>query len=226
MENWTARWRRLHEAAEHLGVGPSRVRKPIRSGSLADRQACKGAPWLIQERALQSPQVREQMEEGPADPRQGTIDSAGCKRCDDYVSINGGTRKRLFGTSLGSLLPRVRAFRPTRPGPRPECRPPSWQSSTPVPPWPRAHVAPCAAKAAPSLPLVAAGPCEPRSHTASLCNCANRVACTARPPVGPGTECLSALRYATTRRRPAEACAYQRGLVPLRQTGPLCVNFD
>lgn len=67
----------LQAAAERLGVDPSRVRKLIRSGLLPARQACQGAPWLILERDLDSPQLREQLAAGtalPEDDRQGTLD--------------------------------------------------------------------------------------------------------------------------------------------------------
>ena len=64
----------LQEVAEKLGVAPSPGRKLIRSGALAARQACKGAPWLIREQDLDSPQVREQLGGWLAHPRQTTLD--------------------------------------------------------------------------------------------------------------------------------------------------------
>ena len=48
----------LQEAAEWLGVGPWQVRRLIGKKILPARQACKGAPWLIAETALDLPQVR------------------------------------------------------------------------------------------------------------------------------------------------------------------------
>ena len=47
----------LSEAAERLSVGPGVVRRLIRSGALPARQACKGAPWIIREDALDSSDV-------------------------------------------------------------------------------------------------------------------------------------------------------------------------
>ena len=49
----------LAEAAQRLEVDPWRVRRLIQRGILPARQACKGAPWLITEEALERPQVRE-----------------------------------------------------------------------------------------------------------------------------------------------------------------------
>ena len=48
----------LAEAAQRLGVDPWHVYRLIRSGVLLARQACKGAPWLIAETALDRPEVR------------------------------------------------------------------------------------------------------------------------------------------------------------------------
>ena len=47
----------LSEAAEQLGVDPVVVRRLIRSGVLPARQACKGAPWIIDKEALELPEV-------------------------------------------------------------------------------------------------------------------------------------------------------------------------
>ena len=47
----------LSEAAERLSADPATVRRLIRSGVLPARQACKGAPWIILEDALDSPDV-------------------------------------------------------------------------------------------------------------------------------------------------------------------------
>lgn len=47
----------LSEASERLSVDPATVRRLIRSGALPARQACKGAPWIIPEDALDSPEV-------------------------------------------------------------------------------------------------------------------------------------------------------------------------
>ena len=48
----------LAEAAERLGVDEWHVYKLIRSGVLPAGQACKGAPWVIDEKDLEAPQVR------------------------------------------------------------------------------------------------------------------------------------------------------------------------
>ena len=47
----------LSEAAEQLAVDPVVIRRLIRSGILAARQACKGAPWIIHREALDCPEV-------------------------------------------------------------------------------------------------------------------------------------------------------------------------
>ena len=47
----------LAEAAEQLAVDPVVIRRLIRSGILPARQACKGAPWIIQRETLESPEV-------------------------------------------------------------------------------------------------------------------------------------------------------------------------
>ena len=38
---------KLEEAAEYLSVDEKTVRRLIRSGAITARQACKGAPWVI-----------------------------------------------------------------------------------------------------------------------------------------------------------------------------------
>jgi len=48
----------LSEAAERLGVHPFVIRRLIRSGALPARQACKGAPWIIKEDAINSAEVQ------------------------------------------------------------------------------------------------------------------------------------------------------------------------
>lgn len=47
----------LSEVSERLNVDPATVRRLIRSGALPARQACKGAPWIIREDALNRPEV-------------------------------------------------------------------------------------------------------------------------------------------------------------------------
>ena len=47
----------LSEAAEQLAVDPVVIRRLIRSGILPARQACKGAPWIIQRAALDCPEL-------------------------------------------------------------------------------------------------------------------------------------------------------------------------
>ena len=47
----------LSEAAERLSADPATLRRLIRSGLLPARQACKGAPWIIREDTLNSPDV-------------------------------------------------------------------------------------------------------------------------------------------------------------------------
>lgn len=67
----------LQEAADRLGVSQWVVRRLIGKGVLPARQACKGAPWLIAESALDLPQVRAAMA-GKAplttDPNQQVLD--------------------------------------------------------------------------------------------------------------------------------------------------------
>ena len=52
------------------------MRRLIRAGILPARQACKGAPWLIAEQAIETPQVREGLlGKGPLtrDPNQQVL---------------------------------------------------------------------------------------------------------------------------------------------------------
>ena len=67
----------LSEAAERLRVSPFHLRRLIRAGILPAHQACKGAPWLIAESALATPEVREALSaKGPltGDSSQRTLD--------------------------------------------------------------------------------------------------------------------------------------------------------
>ena len=67
----------LAEAAERLGVATWQLQRLIRTGILPARQACKGAPWLIAETALETPEVRAALSgKGPltADPNQQNLD--------------------------------------------------------------------------------------------------------------------------------------------------------
>jgi len=67
----------LSEAAERLSVDPATVRRLIRSGVLPARQACKGAPWIIREDALDSPDVlagRVGRRPLSADPNQESLE--------------------------------------------------------------------------------------------------------------------------------------------------------
>ena len=43
---------KLEEAAAHLAVSEKTVRRLIHDGVIAARQACKGAPWVIDATAL------------------------------------------------------------------------------------------------------------------------------------------------------------------------------
>ena len=66
----------LQEAAAQLEVDPWHVRRLIGKKILPARQACKGAPWLIAETALDLPQVRAALAgKGPltADPNQEVL---------------------------------------------------------------------------------------------------------------------------------------------------------
>ena len=67
----------LAEAAERLGVDRVVIRRLIRSGILPARQACKGAPWIIQQDALATPEVRAELTRRrplTPDPNQTTLD--------------------------------------------------------------------------------------------------------------------------------------------------------
>ena len=50
----------LNEAADILAVSPSTIRRMIGSGLLPAQQLCKGAPWIIQEAALQQEDIRHE----------------------------------------------------------------------------------------------------------------------------------------------------------------------
>ena len=62
----------LDEAAERLSASPNLVRRLIRDGIVAARQICKGAPWVIAEKALEAPRVAAALA-GAADPKQGEL---------------------------------------------------------------------------------------------------------------------------------------------------------
>ena len=70
----------LNEAADILAVSPSTVRRMIGIGLLPAQQLCKGAPWIIQEAALQTQNVqreaicRRARIPSSHDPRQRTLD--------------------------------------------------------------------------------------------------------------------------------------------------------
>ena len=61
----------LKEAAERLSVHESTVRRLIDSGAVPARQACKGAPWVIDANALP-----ERVQDIPpaSDAQQGMLD--------------------------------------------------------------------------------------------------------------------------------------------------------
>ena len=44
----------LEEAVERLSAGPALLRRLIRARVVAARQICKGAPWVIAEKALEA----------------------------------------------------------------------------------------------------------------------------------------------------------------------------
>ncbi len=67
----------LSEAAERLDVDPVVIRRLIRSGILAARQACKGAPWIIREEALACTEVLNALSQRrplTPDPNQTSFD--------------------------------------------------------------------------------------------------------------------------------------------------------
>ena len=66
----------LSEAAKRLSVHPAVIRRLIRTGVLAARQACKGAPWIMREDALDSPDVLAGLAGRPltANPDQKSLD--------------------------------------------------------------------------------------------------------------------------------------------------------
>jgi DNA invertase Pin-like site-specific DNA recombinase len=69
----------LNEAADILAVSPSTVRRMIGIGLLSAQQLCKGAPWIIQEAALQTEEVQREATcrrariPSSRDPRQRTL---------------------------------------------------------------------------------------------------------------------------------------------------------
>ena len=62
---------KLEEAAEHLSVNEKTVRRLIRSGAIPARQACKGAPWVID-----ATNLPERVQDLPPaqNPQQETLD--------------------------------------------------------------------------------------------------------------------------------------------------------
>ena len=67
----------LAEAAERLGVATWQLQRLIRAGIVPARQACKGAPWLIAEEALETPEVQDALSgKGPltTDANQQSLD--------------------------------------------------------------------------------------------------------------------------------------------------------
>ena len=67
----------LSEVAEQLAVDPVVIRRLIRSGILPARQACKGAPWIIQREALDCPEVLAGLPKRrplTPDPKQTSMD--------------------------------------------------------------------------------------------------------------------------------------------------------
>ena len=62
---------KLEEAAKHLALGERTVRRLIQDGVIPARQACKGAPWVIDAKALP-----ERVQDIPpaSDPRQEMLD--------------------------------------------------------------------------------------------------------------------------------------------------------
>ena len=67
----------LTEVAERFQVDPFHVRRLIQSGTLPARQACKGAPWIIAQEAIDAPDIRailSQKASSELDPRQQSFD--------------------------------------------------------------------------------------------------------------------------------------------------------
>ena len=62
---------KLEEAAEHLALSEKTVRRLIQDGVIPARQACKGAPWVIDATALP-----EKVQDVPpaTDPRQEVLE--------------------------------------------------------------------------------------------------------------------------------------------------------
>ena len=59
---------KLEEAAAHLSVSEKTVRRLIRSGAIPARQACKGAPWVIDATTL--PEQAQDLPPAPARPQE------------------------------------------------------------------------------------------------------------------------------------------------------------
>ena len=67
----------LAEVAERFQVDPFHVRRLILSGTLPARQACKGAPWIISQEAIDAPDIRAILSRKASpklDPQQQSID--------------------------------------------------------------------------------------------------------------------------------------------------------
>ena len=67
----------LAEVAERFQVDPFHVRRLIRSGTLAARQACKGAPWIISQETIDAPDIRAILSRKASpklDPQQQSFD--------------------------------------------------------------------------------------------------------------------------------------------------------
>ena len=63
----------LSEVAERFHVDPFHVRRLIHSGTLPARQACKGAPWIISQEAINTPDIQSILSRKASskpDPRQ------------------------------------------------------------------------------------------------------------------------------------------------------------
>lgn len=65
----------LHEAATHLGVSKMTVIRLIKDGILRAKQACPGAPYVIQHKDLDQPLIRRVVANGRAVPRDGRQES-------------------------------------------------------------------------------------------------------------------------------------------------------
>jgi len=65
----------LHEAATHLGVSKMTVIRLIKDGILPAKQACPGAPYVIQHKDLDRPSIRRVVANGRAVPHDGRQES-------------------------------------------------------------------------------------------------------------------------------------------------------